>query len=547
MNSPFFNRSKLVADEFIQSIVFLDDRVHQKDGDQQDAIHDLDSFELSKVFAEKKKICAVYDPKTRVDVDNFKFIANKADIIVLDWFIAIDEDSDIGGNEEADAEDQLIKGTFTKEIIEDIISTSKETLKIILIYTGETDLLGITREISENIEGSILLENDCQVDVNNIRILIRAKSNNQEGEDARFNHIPELRGKIVKYADLPEFLLCEFTKLTEGLLSNFVLKSLSVLRTNTSTILGLYNRKLDYAYLEHRSSIPNGEDAENLIIDVFKDSIGDLLHYKKVKSQISKDDISKWVNDRVNNIDMPFKKKDGSNVVPDAVFKRDKKLLLTLLSSTEKDVQKKFTDLFIPLAPSKAKAEEYVKYLALNNIDLFINPQDEANKSALIREFAKLTHHKNVFLPRGSKPFLTLGTVLKSKKTSKYFICIQQKCDSVRITADAPRKFLFLPLEMVESGKFNFLTPDDVKLKLGNKSYELRTLKFHANKDGIVQSTSANGKFIFQQLYKARGDEKFEWVLDLKDLHSQRIVTEYASILSRVGLDESEWLRKSFS
>jgi hypothetical protein len=32
--------------------------------------------------------------------------------------------------------------------------------------------------------------------------------------------------------------------------------------------------------------------------------------------------------------------------------------------------------------------------------------------------------------------------------------------------------------------------------------------------------------------------------LDLKDLHAQRIVDEYASQLSRVGLDESEWLRR---
>lgn len=37
----------------------------------------------------------------------------------------------------------------------------------------------------------------------------------------------------------------------------------------------------------------------------------------------------------------------------------------------------------------------------------------------------------------------------------------------------------------------------------------------------------------------------YKWILDLNDSHAQRIVNEYSANLSRVGLDESEWLRKS--
>ena len=46
-------------------------------------------------------------------------------------------------------------------------------------------------------------------------------------------------------------------------------------------------------------------------------------------------------------------------------------------------------------------------------------------------------------------------------------------------------------------------------------------------------------KFIFSSIY----NEKYEWVLELKDMHAQRVINSYCSILSRVGLDESEWLR----
>jgi hypothetical protein len=38
---------------------------------------------------------------------------------------------------------------------------------------------------------------------------------------------------------------------------------------------------------------------------------------------------------------------------------------------------------------------------------------------------------------------------------------------------------------------------------------------------------------------------EFEWLCDLKSNHAQRIVNDFSAYLSRVGLDESEWLRRS--
>jgi len=546
MNSSFFKKSKAVADDFIQSIVFLDDRVYQKQGNEQDIIHDLDAFEITKAFASRKKICAVYDPQTNEDISHFKSIAHKADIIVLDWFIEIDNpDGEEGGDDEADADDQDIKGTYTKDIIKSIVTNASDGLKIILVYTGETDLGGISEEINNLLANSSLNTESCQIDIGKIRILVRAKSNNQEGDDTRFNHSPHLKNKVLKYSQLPDFLLNEFTKLTEGLLSNFALSSLSILRTSTSKILGLYSKHLDYAYLEHKSAIPNSEDAENLLIDLFKDSIGDLLHYKQLNRQISKKIVKDWMTDRIKKVNLSLKKKDGTIYNPDETFERSKELLLNLIYSDEKDVQKKFVNIFTPLSASKKKAEEFVKYLKLNNIDLFINPAEIGSKGDLISDFARLTHHKNVFLPRGAKPILSLGSVVKGNKSQKYFICIQQKCDSVRIGNDEQRKFLFLPLEPTEDENFNFITHDNIKLRLSNKSYGLRTLKFTSTRDGVVEAKKVREKFLFSQIYNKRSDEKFEWVLDLKDLHSQRIVTDYAATLSRVGLDESEWLRRS--
>jgi hypothetical protein len=91
---------------------------------------------------------------------------------------------------------------------------------------------------------------------------------------------------------------------------------------------------------------------------------------------------------------------------------------------------------------------------------------------------------------------------------------------------------------------FQFITPEGVKLKLTKQSYSIKTIIFKCNNavgeiKGLFDENDK--KYKFKEKYD-NGDI-FEWIFDLKDLHSQRIVTEYASQLSRVGIDESEWLR----
>jgi hypothetical protein len=66
-------------------------------------------------------------------------------------------------------------------------------------------------------------------------------------------------------------------------------------------------------------------------------------------------------------------------------------------------------------------------------------------------------------------------------------------------------------------------------------------------KDGSVYARKfgKSNNYFFLQFYKNKKiDENFKWILDLKDAHAQRIANTYAAKLSRVGLDESEWLRR---
>jgi len=133
---------------------------------------------------------------------------------------------------------------------------------------------------------------------------------------------------------------------------------------------------------------------------------------------------------------------------------------------------------------------------------------------------------------------LTLGTIIKCTTTNTYYICLQQRCDSVRIQGE--RRFLFLPLEQNED-HYSIIVSKESKFRINESSYALKTIKFNANNDeqAIYAIKDDNGKYLFRSIHQ----EQYEWIIDLKEMHAQRIVNNYCAQLSRVGLNESEWLR----
>jgi hypothetical protein len=250
-------------------------------------------------------------------------------------------------------------------------------------------------------------------------------------------------------------------------------------------------------------------------------------------------DLANWLTEKITENDIPITNAQGITIDPQVQYKKTAELLKDLIFSAKKDVKERYEKQFKTLIPDKDQRKGYLEYLLKNTTILFEN---ENNKRLEIdKKFAILTHHKSLFMPHNIVPRLTLGTLIRSTTNqNNYYICIQQRCDSVRIKKNEERKFLFLPLMESTDNYFHIVTSTGTKLKLDKKSYSVKTIKFKCeNDDGEIKGVVQNGKFIFKEIY----NEEFEWILDLKDLHSQRIVTNYVSLLSRIGLDESEWLR----
>ena len=69
----------------------------------------------------------------------------------------------------------------------------------------------------------------------------------------------------------------------------------------------------------------------------------------------------------------------------------------------------------------------------------------------------------------------------------------------------------------------------------------METIKFKPTGDnGSIQADQEiDGSFVFTSSH----NDRYKWIVDIKSLHAQRIVNNYCAQLSRVGLNESEWLR----
>lgn len=547
MSDTFFEKSKEIANDYIQSVVFLDDRAYKSIVDEAKPNNSFDTYKISQSFAKSEKICAVYQPKSQNDIDNFKAISVKADVVILDWEINFPKVVDAGNEEEDDDHEA---GVYTKSIIKSALfddNKPNQSLKVITVYTGDYAILkNIITEIYEEIfnYGNTykLDEDNLTISASNFKIFVRAKVAKINVETNR--HLEKF---MVSYEDMPQFILDGFTSVTSGLLSNFALMSLTTLRKNSSKILALFSKEMDNAFLSHKALLPSQEDAEDLLIYLLGDTISDLLFYNKT-NETTRSQIEDWVKANIIEENKELLKKDGSRHNPIENYSRNHKLIFALINSQNKDVEKRYEDVFTSIAnTSKTRIGEYYKHISLNNTSIFLNNTDEAKKDTIDKKFSILTHHKSLFIPNSSIPKLTLGTVVKSSTIAdSFYICIQQKCDSVRITNGSERKFLFIPLT-VSLNRFDIITPDGVKLRRVKDSFSIRTIKFVCNNDnGVIKAEkeSETNKYFFKQKYE---DEQFEWILDLKDLHSQRIIIDYTTQLSRVGLDESEWHRRFLS
>jgi len=542
VSSKFESLSREVTAQFLQTVVVVDDCAYLREDDRvqprpglivpgfeqeqpivapdestvSDKTHELDAKALIDVFAERGLVCSVLAPRFEEDFEEKVVLsAARADIVILDWQLQGKTRPDLDAT-------GIIARILDRE-------GSYYRIRLIAIYSAELPMT-IVDKIDEILKkhGAFSKEDEYTFIQGATRICVFAKENTKRADTSR----------IVKVSDLPVRLINEFTKMTMGLLSNAALGSMAALRNNTHRIIGKFTPLLDVPYLSHRALISPPEEAESHVVPLIVSEIQSVLDDQKISTYLSEDYITSWMDDYANSI-----KLDQRMKVPNL-----------------EDAKKAILDLIIKGIDKETTSKQYSDWSSL--LSLLKNEKDGTNLSQLTdilakdgssgrildRELAYLmsvcSHYEN------PTPILSLGSILvdNSTENATYYLCIQPLCDSVRLSGK--RMFPFLRMVMAagsSASDFGFIiresSGDLVDLRLNLRPHKSKMFEFTpGNGQDTILASKEEDLWIFNT--SGQDVKKLRWVAELKPAQAQRVSNDYAREISRVGLTESEWLRR---
>ncbi len=507
---------------------------------------------LNEAFAQYGIVCGFLSPSAtgsdrRAIIEAVEKSAKRADIVILDWKME--------GEEEGTSD-----GYTALKIIEHILKSDEKggnnfqssgRLRLIAIYSQSPDLAAIIDEIQRYLgtdstpTHTFNRLDDFTLRHESTRICAFRKSGGTINDERTFD-VKSLTGKLID----------EFTFLTEGLLSNVAIEALSALRLNTHKILQKFKPELDAPYLTHRALTNPSEETQAHPIAMLASEMQDVLEGNGVTDSISPERIKLWlkslpqrstpnaiaVNSTLKNITVEQQLEfvadavvNGVNEPTDlSVTNVNWTALINKLKSPKKDENSTFTNLM--LADNTGASKD--------------------------REFSILTTIRSHYTT--PPPYLNLGTVIavRTGTVSEYYVCIQPVCDCVRL--ECARRFPFLKLELPPAPdprkpkppKFDFIINDGaslLELKVSYKPYQMELFSF-VPEDKLVKATQVDTQgqagtkeWIFKGTTDAGNSIECFWIADLKFAHAQRIAEHFGGEITRVGLTESEWLRRMAS
>lgn len=327
-------------------------------------------------------------------------------------------------------------------------------------------------------------------------------------------------GTIVKeYDELATQVHIDFLSSKKGLLTLLLLKALTYIRYSTYSMLDTLKSDFDKSVLCHYLLTNNTTDFQNFCEDIIYDEILGYLDQCNA-SEILKNEVIKYVVDE-NKITYESEhtdKKDFGELIK----------YIESLENTAEDSIKKSMKNFL------TKKLSDVEITMLKQFSIFVSTLD-----------------------KGLVQNLHLGCIVK--KDDNYYLCIQPACDSVRIPSKelietkldeksnkkqpAPKSFVFLKLEKSEKpeDKVDFYIQNDSEIIGLSVIYnQVENFYFSGDKDGLV-ALNKEGSY---KTY-SRKDENiaFDYVCCLKPMFAQKIANNFAANISRVGIDQFEWLR----
>ena len=471
---------------------------------------DLDVKEVIDEFGRLGIFCSAIVPTARGELEPGLTLAQQADIIVLDWLIHRDDET-------------------AKDFIRNVIRKDRHRVRLIVIYTGHADLADLKGAMDEveatlgEIPRSCTRSDDFTVVGEALKIVIYGKRHS-------VGKVAGYEDRLRSWRELPNQAVRDFVDLCKGLVPAVVLGALSDIRERSWQLLSAFGQELDPAYLWHRASIPTPSDAESQLLEMVVGEIEAILFDSECAERAGIAAITLWIMDQTvdwkERFAIPGETYGGTQVVS---------LLTEGAAQQDPGSVALVQDSALRLPGPRRKAGSL---FFLHEAAFAPSAQEMARVNAL---YASRSLLKTVL---GSPtPTLHLGSIV-AKTTddgTQYWLCLLPLCDSERIGTS--RKYPMIPLARDEN-RFDFVVfdgDDELHLQLDLSPFSVEMIEFAPSPgDQAVIANQRDSSFFFSSI---SGDD-YRWIAELKSAHASRVAHQFATKISRVGLDESEWLRR---
>ena len=449
--------------------------------------HTLNARSVVDSFSVLGVICAVVSP-----ADSAMETMRQADIVVLDWLLR-DGDS-----------------RFALQLLRDLLAgeADRNSLRLVAIYTGEARLEEIGAAVVDELGEAGLepkeSETKTEVSYRHGRVVIYAKS--------AVNLAEWLKDRSIAEEDLPKRLIEDFAAMTAGLLPNIVLTSLTAVRECEHKVLDRFRADLDPAFLAHRACLSDPEDAERQIVNHVAEELRGLMdNTVSEESPAGADAVEGWIR----------YKGDGT--------------VGFMFGDRRLDLEETIT------LANRGLAASALKNNAFEALSAGFSGNDVAQ---LDEQLAWIMSFRTVY--NAPPPVLWLGSVVTESphENARHLICMRPRCDCVRLEEET--SFLFLPLVEPRKGTEQIVvrlngTFKRLSIEPDSAGWDRRQFKPPKGNGAVIAARrESDGGFEFTDTC----DKRYRWRGELKAEFAQRIAQTFAASLSRVAVDESEWLRR---
>ncbi len=472
------------------------------ESDNHPPLRSIGIDQITSSFSRNGMVCGVISPETGGSESTLAKTLNRADIIILDWRLS------------------RKNGYTALPLLQQILSEgSQHQLRLIAIYTGESDPKRILDEIADKIDATKTDEHkdaadhpSHTIDFGACRIVVYLKDGvNSDNQNSN---------RIVTEEQLSDRLIRDFAGKIEGLLPSIVMTALTAVRKNVYRVLERFEAQLDPAFLTHRACLPRLQEAEQHIVEQIASELHGIMDdavttdpspagMKAIRNWFS----GRFENDRVSfNPNSKPKIEEVTNMLEQGIGNMENPPLSP----------KKFQDLSHGFSGGAENSRE---------LDL---------------RLASMMCFRQVLDPQ--QRHLTMGAVIHSleEENGKFFLCVTPKCDSVRLMEKA--SFLFLPLSDPKQKVIQIVVP------VGENKYRRMSISMNPSdwcmmdfepdsKTKCVLASLDQPRDVF--IFTDEGNRKYRWIGELKPELSQSIAQKIAERMSRVPLNQSEWLRRS--